>query len=1016
MNTTNESLSLAIENESAKFRQSYLWLQNSMPKHFFEEIGHDNLMLITHNLMGFDLQDYFCTINLKRAAIVMCLDSADADLRILQNYANYGIKNYLAFVSKLPPPFTGVTANIRIGIIYFTEALETAETPYPVDSQKELKALVQHRNPRLTDEEFEKLIQGFNPRFLKALPVDRLILSLDMFFRAKSRDSCQYEVRYQEDWKETNKPSLQIVLAWRNTPKYNFLYRMAQTIHRNKLVMKGVNATYVDPYSKDSVLVMALSLHGAEGQAAWEAASIPDFLRELVTVKYFAMFDTFDQKLVTPGLISGSMGNLLRAMTSFIHQALVHVESNIYTIESIEEALTRHPELTQRILQVFFLKFHPQDHDFQEYTKKYPLLKQDILSLDTGNEEIDTRRINILIQALNMVHYCLKTNFYQQNFTALSFRMHSLYLDEIPFDRSQKFPELPYAIFFVRGMHYFGFHIRFRDLSRGGLRTVILNRAENKVTERNQIFTECYNLAFTQQMKNKDIPEGGAKGIIFLKPSEQLSREVEILKRELLASGISPEDVKISTDQYLAEQKVEYLYQTQRSFIESLISIVNCDPDGRLRAKNIVDYFKRPEYLYLGPDENMHNSMIQWIANTSKKFNYKPGSAFISGKPQAGINHKHYGVTSLGLNIYIEALLKYVEIDPRKKEFTIKMSGGPDGDVAGNEIANLHKYYPTTAKLISLIDVSGTIYEPKGLDLKILTEMFHEGKSIRHYPAERLTDGGYLLDKETRRQDTSLSVQTLLLKKVEGKLEESWLSGSEMNSLLKTSMHQTKADIFIPAGGRPRTLNESNIEDFLDETGKPTSGLIVEGANLYMTPGARRILENNGVLIIKDSSANKTGVICSSFEVLAGLTMGDELFIEHKDILVKEILERLGKLAASEAELLIRTHEKTGAPLTEISQKISDRINQFTAQINVYLEGIELPKDPNDPLIRCFLDYCLETLRTKFQDRLLSEVPDTHKKACISCHIASELVYKKGLSWFPSIVDILPSALKEIST
>ena len=1016
MSTSNENLSLAMQNESAKFRESYLWLQESMPQHFFEEIGPDNLMLITHNLMGFNLQDYFCTINLKRAAIVMCLDSIDADLRILQNYANYGIKNYLTFASKSPPPFAGVKAPLRVGIIYFTEAVETVEVPYPLASQQELKAQVKHRNPRLTDEEFEKLIGEFNSRFLRALPMDRLILALDMFFRAKTRDNCQYEVRYQEDWKETNKPSLQIVLAWKNTPKHNFLYLLAQTIQRHHLVMKGVNATYVDPYSKDSVLVMALSLHGSEGQAAWDAASIPDFLRELATVKYFAMFDVFERKLVSPGLISGSMGNLLRAMTSFIHQALVHVNSNIYTLESIEEALVRHPELIQRIIQAFQQKFHPQDHDFQEYTRKFPLLKQDILSLDTGNEELDTRRKNVLLQALNMVHYTLKTNFYQNNFTALSFRLDPAYLDEIPFDRTEKFPELPYAIFFIKGMHYFGFHIRFRDLARGGLRTVILERLERTVTERKQIFTECYNLALTQQMKNKDIPEGGAKGIIFLMPPEQLSREVEILKRELTYSGLSTEEIAAYTGKYVAEQKVEYLYQTQRSFVESLINLVNCDPDGRLRARHIVDYWKKPEYLYLGPDENMHDSMIQWIANTSKKFNYKPGSAFISGKPHAGINHKHYGVTSIGLNIYIESLLKYVSIDPRKTPFTIKMSGGPDGDVAGNEMAILYKLYPETAKLISLIDVSGTIYEPKGLDLKTLTELFHQGKPIRYYPPEKLTDGGFLLDKDSRRQDTSLSVQTLLWKKENGRLIEVWLSGSEMNSLLKSSMHQTKADIFIPAGGRPRTLHESNLDDFLDETGQPTSSLIVEGANLYMTGGVRKELEKLGVLIIKDSSANKTGVICSSFEVLAGLAMGDELFVEYKDILVKEILERLTSLAAKEADLLLRTHEKTGAPLTEISQKISDRINQFTTQLTNYLESVDLSRDPSDPLVNCFLNYCLPTLRTKFRDKLLLEIPDTHKKACIACHIASELVYKKGLHWFPSIVDVLSSALKEIST
>ncbi len=76
----------------------------------------------------------------------------------------------------------------------------------------------------------------------------------------------------------------------------------------------------------------------------------------------------------------------------------------------------------------------------------------------------------------------------------------------------------------MKGLHFIGFHIRFRDLSRGGLRTVFPERMEQMLIERNNVFSECYNLAYTQQKKNKDIPEGGAKGVIFLEPYERLSR------------------------------------------------------------------------------------------------------------------------------------------------------------------------------------------------------------------------------------------------------------------------------------------------------------------------------------------------------------------------------------------------------------------------------------------------------------------------------------------------------------
>ncbi len=163
--------------------------------------------------------------------------------------------------------------------------------------------------------------------------------------------------------------------------------------------------------------------------------------------------------------------------------------------------------------------------------------------------------------------------------------------------------------------------------------------------------------------------------------------------------------------EFRQEQKIEFLYQSQRAFIESLLIIINCDEDSHIRARYILDYWKRPEYIYLGPDENMHDFMIEWIANISKKYDYKPGRAFISSKPYDGINHKEYGVTSLGVNVYMHHVLEYLGINPKTDLFTVKVSGGPDGDAAGNQLLNLYRFYPDTAKVIALTDGTGTIHD-----------------------------------------------------------------------------------------------------------------------------------------------------------------------------------------------------------------------------------------------------------------------------------------------------------------
>jgi glutamate dehydrogenase len=565
----------------------------------------------------------------------------------------------------------------------------------------------------------------------------------------------------------------------------------------------------------------------------------------------------------------------------------------------------------------------------------------------------------------------------------------------------------------MKGRSFVGFHIRFKELSRGGLRTIFPYRKEQAAWERINIFSECYNLAYTQQKKNKDIPEGGAKGVIFVEPFDDLRLEIEIYYKELLSAGVPENVIKEKLDHFQEEQRLVYLYHSQRSYVHSLLTLINCEEDGSLKTTNIVDYWMQPEYIYLGPDENMHNSMIEWIADYAEFVHYKPGKAFISSKPRIGINHKEYGVTSLGVNVYMHKSLEYIGINPNKDLFTIKISGGPDGDVAGNQLHNLYRFYPKTARLLSITDGSGTMYDPNGISLEELEKLFKEGKPISHYPPEKLSSGGFLLDILTRKDESEYQQLTLFWKKENDQLEKMWLAGNEWHPIYRSYLHKVKTDVFIPAGGRPRTLNGQNYTDFLDDTGTPTSKAIIEGANLYLTADARTALEKKGVLIIKDSSANKGGVICSSLEVSIGLILSEEEFLELKSELMVEILAHIEEKALLEANLLLKTYTETKKPLTEISDLISKKINTYTYQILDYLMDIELPRELDDPLIRTLLDYHPPLLRTRFPERILNNLPDIQKKATIASHIASRMIYKKGLNWSPNIVDVLPLLLKE---
>ena len=80
-------------------------------------------------------------------------------------------------------------------------------------------------------------------------------------------------------------------------------------------------------------------------------------------------------------------------------------------------------------------------------------------------------------------------------------------------------------------------------------------------------------------------------------------------------------------------------------------------------------------------------SDIDYIILRAAQRGYPIPAAFMSSKKDAGINHKEFGVTSEGVVVYLDVALRAVlKINPHRDPFTIKITGWPDGDVAGNLI------------------------------------------------------------------------------------------------------------------------------------------------------------------------------------------------------------------------------------------------------------------------------------------------------------------------------------------
>ena len=469
------------------------------------------------------------------------------------------------------------------------------------------------------------------------------------------------------------------------------------------------------------------------------------------------------------------------------------------------------------------------------------------------------------------------------------------------------------------------------------MRLVTPASADQHALESSRHFDEVYGLSYAQQLKNKDIPEGGSKAVV------------------LIDSPSVP-----------ADQKESVMRMSVKGFTDALLDLI-----VENSVKDMVDYLKHDELIYLGPDEQVTPYDIDWICARAAQRGYPIPAAFMSSKPKAGINHKVYGVTSEGVAVHLRtALEEFLKIDPTKEPFTIKITGGPDGDVGGNLLKIMNREYPDTCKVVGIADGFGVAEDPEGLDMKELVRLFEEEKSISHFNSSKLSSQGIVMTTD-----------------------------NEEGIQRRNTMHfRVKADAFVPAGGRPNTINKDNWHFFLDENGKPSAPLIVEGANIFTTVEARELLfEKGGVAIVKDSSANKCGVITSSDEVACSMLLSEQEFLDSKEELVADVVKRIRNLAELEAKLLFREYKNYPGALPHFSERISSAINVLTDAIAEKMKD----KNPDDEIFKNLTPLLRANLPDKLAemalDRVPTHLPIQYQRNAIASTLASAIVYAEGI-------------------
>jgi glutamate dehydrogenase (NAD(P)+) len=176
-----------------------------------------------------------------------------------------------------------------------------------------------------------------------------------------------------------------------------------------------------------------------------------------------------------------------------------------------------------------------------------------------------------------------------------------------------------------------------------------------------------------------------------------------------------------------------------------------------------------------------------------------------------GIPLDAIGATGLGLCAAAEVAQEFCEV---------KLAGASVA-VQGFGAVGIHAARCLARKgalLVAAADSAGTVWDPDGLDLEALIALKRSGGHVTDAPRGRKAASDAIVD--------------------------------------------VPCDIWIPAA-RPDVIDTRNVE-------RLSALLVLEGANLPVTPEAEERLHARGVLAIPDFIANAGGVICAAVEYAGG--------------------------------------------------------------------------------------------------------------------------------------------------
>ncbi len=309
---------------------------------------------------------------------------------------------------------------------------------------------------------------------------------------------------------------------------------------------------------------------------------------------------------------------------------------------------------------------------------------------------------------------------------------------------------------------------------------------------------------------------------------------------------------------------------------------IQCDPSV-LSAKELMHLTKRYASMILpiigprrdisAPDVNTNEMTMGWIMDAVSMHEGETILDIVTGKPiELGGSLGRKEATGRGVMINTVEILR--RFKKNSKNVSIAVQGfGNVGSVASKLLAE------QGCKIVAVSDVSGGIYNSRGLDIPKLIEYAYSENRIQ-----------LLKDYDLKKNDEFISNEKLL---------------------------ELDIDVLIPAA-LENQIHSNNAD-------KINADLIVEGANGPITKKADKILDENKVIVVPDILANSGGVIVSYFEWVQGI---QSFFWD-----LKEINENLKKIMLKSFNEVWDTYKK---------EKIRLRCAAFNISLKKIARAVEL--------------------------------------------------------------------------